>query len=287
MTTYNRRNLPHPTLRPRGTDYVPEGRFSGEPQAIRRSAQSEEITVATRYQLSSPGLTDLIESGKAEYQSLTECVATRLRELHRSTQANHTITLQADRYQGEVILKPFVIAVEDIQAFRSDDWTDPVKRMLPLGTDLPSGAILAIGEQTTFDVNTATDQESYIEITPAESVQPSQYRIDLGGERIVIYINPNDKPAIDQTRANDDTLQYLYPSMYQRAIEEAIRQHQRDDHSGKRWAVRIADKLAEHGLDTQDAEALEAHSLEYAQQVMENPLARIITMPDYDQPSEE
>ena len=170
------------------------------------------------------------------------------------------------------MLKPFIIAVTDIQAFSSDDWIDEVKRMLPQGTDLPSGAILAIGEQTTFDVNTAADQESYIEITPAESVRPSQYRIDLGGERVVIYINPNDKSAIDRIRANDDTLQSLFPSMYQRAIEEAIRQHQRDDHAGKRWAVRIVEKLAEHHLDVQDPETLEANSLEYAQQVMENPL---------------
>jgi len=73
-------------------------------------------------------------------------------------------------------------------------------------------------------------------------------------------------------------LQSFFPSMYQRAVEEAVRQHLKDDHAGKRWAVRIAETLAEHQLETDDADLLEANSLDYAQQIMQNPLARIISL---------
>ena len=277
MTTYNRRNLPHPTLRPNGTDYVAQSLFTCEPLAIRRSAQSEEITVAVRYSQNSPGLNKLIESGTAQYQCLTECVATLVRELHRSTSRNHTIRLSSTKYQGQVILRPFIIATADIPEFRCSDWAPSIQKLLLEGAALPAGSILAIGQEATFDVNTAVDQESYIEITPSKDVESSRFKIDLSGERIVIQINPDDKPAVDRIRQDEESLQSLFPSMYQRAIEEAIRQHLKEDHAGKRWAVRIAETLAEHQLETDDSDLLDANSLDYAQQIMQNPLARIIS----------
>ena len=277
MTTYNRRNLPHPTLRPNGTDYVAQSFFACEPLAIRRSAQSEEITVAVRYSQNSPGLNKLIESGTAQYQCLTECVVTLLRELHRSTSRNHTIRLSSTKYQGQVILRPFIIATADIPEFRCSDWAPSIQKLLLEGAAIPAGSILAIGQEATFDVNTAVDQESYIEITPSQDVESSRFKIDLSGERIVIQINPDDKPAVDRIRQDEESLQSLFPSMYQRAIEEAIRQHLREDHAGKRWAVRIAETLADHQLETDDSDLLDANSLDYAQQIMQNPLARIIS----------
>ena len=277
MTTYNRRNLPHPTLRPNGTDYVAQSFFACEPLAIRRSAQSEEITVAVRYSQNSPGLNKLIESGTAQYQCLTECVVTLLRELHRSTSRNHTIRLSSTKYQGQVILRPFIIATADIPEFRCSDWAPSIQKLLIEGAATPVGSILAIGQEATFDVNTAVDQESYIEITPSQDVESSRFKIDLSGERIVIQINPDDKPAVDRIRQDEESLQSLFPSMYQRAIEEAIRQHLKEDHAGKRWAVRIAETLADHQLETDDSDLLDANSLDYAQQIMQNPLARIIS----------
>ncbi len=277
MTTYNRRDLPHPILKPNGTDYVPQSFFRCEPVAIRRSVQTQEITVAVRYSQNSEGLNKLIELGSAQFQCLTECVATLLRELYRSTTRNHTIRLSSTQYQGQVLLRPFIIATVDIPNFRCIDWSPSIQKLLPEGAAIPVGSILAIGQETSFDVNTANEQESYIEITPSQDVDSSRFRIDLSGERIVIEINPDDKPAIDRIRQDEDLLQSLFPSMYQRAVEEAVRQHRKEDHAGKRWAVRIAETLAEHQLETDDSDLLEANSLDYAQQIMQNPLARIIS----------
>ena len=178
----------------------------------------------------------------------------RLRETHRCGDDTHTIRLNADQYHGEVQLRPFIIATTDIPAIGNDDWTPAIKALLPNGTGVPAGAILAIGLENTFDLNTAADHESYIDIAPSMAVEPQRFRIDLSGQRIVIQIHPDDKIAIDRLRQDEDTRQNLFPSVYLNAIEQAVRQHRKDEHSGKRWTRRIAEKLAENNIANDDPE---------------------------------
>ena len=289
MTTYNRRDMPHPTLRPEQTnrDYEPHVAFNAQLAAIRRSAEAGEISIALKYALNSPVLRGLVETQQAHFHTLTECIATRLRESHRTDQETHLIQLKADQYQGPVTIRPFIIASADIPQIRNDDWTQLLKEILPNGSPVPKGSILAIGKEKTFDPDASRELESYIEIAPSQAVERNRYRIDLSGPRIVIQINPEDKPDIDRLRQDEESLQTLWPSMYQRAIEEAIRQHRKDEHSTKRWASRIATKLEEHNIDAEDEDILEANSLEYAQQIMENPLARITTPNQERQPDED
>ena len=279
MTSYNRRDLPHPTLKPELTnrDYRPNIAFNAELVGLRRSAEAGEISIALKYGLNSPVLRNLVEEERAHFHTLTECVATRLRDSHSTFQETQLIRLKADQYQGQVTIRPFIVASADIPQIRNDDWNETLRELLPDGTPVPKGAILAIGREKTFDPDASKELESFIEIAPSQAVERNRYRIDLSNQRIVIQINPDDKADIDRVRSDEETLQALYPSMYQRAVEEAVRQHRKDEHSGKRWSSRIADKLAEHNIDTEEEDILEANSLEYAQQIMENPLARITT----------
>ena len=278
MTTFNRRDMPHPTLKPGGADYDSKISFSAEPAAIRRSAQTGEIIIALKYGLNSTVLRNLIENEQAHYHTLTECVATKLRESHRSQEDTQTIILSSVQYRGQVLIRPFIVASEDISAIDNDDWAPWIREMLPNGAPVPKGAILAIGPEKSFDTDDTSELESYVEIAPSQAVDQGRFKIDLSGQRIVILIHPEDKPDIDRVRGDEDTRSALFPSMYQRAIEEAIRQHRKDENTGKRWASRISDKLAEHDLETEDPDILEANSLDYAQQIMENPLARITAL---------
>ena len=287
MTTYNRRDMPHPTLKPGGADYDPKISFSAEPAAIRRSAQTGEITIALKYGLNSTVLRNLIEDGLAHFHTLTECVATKFRESHRSREDTHTVLLSTVQYRGQVLIRSFIVASEAIPAIDNGDWAPWIREMLPNGAPVPNGAILAIGPEKSFNTDDTSELESYVEIAPSPAVAQGRFKIDLSSQRIVIFIHPDDKPDIDRVRSDEDTRAALFPSMYQRAIEEAIRQHRKDENTGKRWASRISDKLAEHGLETEDPEVVEANSLDYAQQIMENPLTRITTLMPSHQGSEE
>ena len=288
MTTHNKRDMPHPTLKAEqgSGDYEPHIAFNAELVSIRRSAEAGEINIGLKFGLNSPVLSNLVKTQQAHYHTLTECVATKLRESHRTHEETQLIRLKADHYQGQVTIRPFIIASVEIPKIGKDDWRQSLRQLLPNGTAVPRGAILAVGREKTFDPDASREIESFIEIAPSQAVERSRYKVDLSGQRIVIQISPEDKPDIDRMRKNEEALQALYPSMYQRAVEEAIRQHRKEEHSDKRWASRIADKLAEHNMDT-DEEILDANSLEYAQQIMENPLARITTPTEKTQPDED
>ena len=186
-----------------------------------------------------------------------------------------------------MLVRPFIIASKDIPIISNEDWAEWTRSILPNGLPAPKGAILAMSPETSFDTNETSELESYVEITPSQSMEPNRFKVDLLGQRIVILIHPDDKQDIDRVRSDEDTRGALFPSMYQRAIEEAIRQHRKEDNADKRWARRIAEKLADHGLEAEDQEILEANSLDYAQQIMENPLARITTLATNDQAGEE
>ncbi len=276
MTTHNRRDIPHPVMQPGGRDYRPGTAFSAAIKTVRKSPGSDRIAIAVEYKLSSPVLADLIGAGMAHYTTLTESVTGRIREAHRTDASPHSIVLDGSRYPGTVEIKSYVTAAADIERFPPDDWSQAIRSILPEGTAVPKGAILAAATEKTFDTGETQDLTSCVEIVVSAQAEERQYRIDIGGERINILVNSRDKQNIDRTRSGEDSQQALWPSMYQRAIEEAVRMHTQPEHAGKRWAKTIAAKLAECGIETGDPDVLRDNSLAYTQTIMGNPLLRII-----------
>ena len=276
MTTHNRRDIPHPVLQPGGRDYRPGTAFSAELKTVRKSPGGGRIAVAVEYKLSSPVLAGLIDSGMAQYATLTESVTGRIRETHQTDASPHSIVLDGSGYPGTVGIKSYVTAAADIERLPPDDWSQTIRSILPEGTAVPKGAILAAATEKTFETGETQDLQSCVEIVVSAQAEERQYRIDIGGERINILVNNRDKQDIDRTRSDEAAQQALWPSMYQRAIEEAVRMHTQPEHAGKRWAKTIAAKLAEAGLEADDPDVLQDNSLAYTQTIMGNPLFRII-----------
>lgn len=273
MTTRNGLDLPHPTLSPWGTDYKTSVKFSGAPQLI-RMIDGSRIIIPMKYELTSESLRDLIDSGAAAFATQTDCAATITRETHRSVDYAHTIEIDASAYAERVYIRPYVIAARNLENFHCADWNEDLQELLPSnGLSLPSGSILAIAAANHFDRNEQTQIESAVDIAPVASVLPGRFKINLDGQRIVIQVNPENKPTIDRVRKSK-LADGLWPSMYQRAIEEAVRQHMDTEHSAKRWADLIALALNKASIDASDPELLEANSLDYTQQLLENPLQR-------------
>lgn len=273
MTTRNALDLPHPTLSPWGTDYKPDIRFSGDPQLI-RLINGSRILIPMKYELTSESLRASIASGGAIFATQTDCTATLTRETHKSDAYTHTIEIDASAYAERVYIRPYIIAAINLERFHCADWHEDLQALLPAnGLTLPSGSILAIATAKHFDRNEQTQMESAVDIAPVASVLPGRFKINLDGQRIVIQVNPEDKPDIDRVRKGK-LADGLWPSMYQRAIEEAVRQHLDPEHSAKRWAELIALALNKASIDASDPELLEANSLDYTQQLLENPLQR-------------
>ena len=275
-STYNSREMPHPVLKPQGQDYQPSSGFTAKVD-IRRMPETSLIAVGIQYELKSDGLEKLIQEEKASFQTLIQCVATRTRQAHSTQSKMHRIDLNAREYYQSVDLFPMIIAAQEIQ-MDCTDWNPGIKSMLPNGTNVPHGAILAIANRHALDLDTDHEYASLIDLVPNPNIERSRFNISLDGERIAIQVNPQDKPNIDRVRKSEDQSQNLYPSVYLSAIEKAVRSHMNDDHQTKRWAMKIREKLAEQGIDP-DPEVLQDNSLEYAQIVMGSPLGMIIEPP--------
>ena len=280
MSAYRNRNFPHPTLTPgNNQDYQQDIRFQTDIKAVRQDRNNQTLVIMLQHETTGTVLPELLAKKQAAYWTITECIPTGLREIHRQETMADTIQLNAGRYQGTVTIRPFIIADTDL-TIKNDDWNDHLQQMLPDGIGVPQGAILAIAEEATFNTESTGELESCLEIAITEAVNPGQYRIELNGERIVIQFNPEQREGLEKARRDEKLSTALHPSVYHMAIHEAVRQHRNQEHNGRKWANIIAEKLAEAELATDDPEILDAKALEYSQQIMENPLQKLMPTED-------
>ena len=269
------KEVPHPLLSGRSSDYAAGCHFLAEPDVMRRTG-SGSIAIVLDYRVSAISIASLIDCGKAKFCAVVECDSTKTREAFASDQFRHPITLDASLYTGAMKIRPHITATEPIERFYSDDWRADIKEMLPNGISLPTGAILGRAAIIDFDAGGLVSGESFFEIAPAAHIEKGLYSIDIEGERITIQVCPDDLPAINSLRDMDDRENApIWMGIYQRAVEEGVRKHRDEENTSKRWAHNISKQLGDAGMETHDADLLEAQSLEYAQRLMRNPLNRI------------
>ena len=278
MTLMHRREIPHPVLTPWTDDYAPTSRFDAQVESIRRSDQAGRITIALTYHLTSPALQEMVSAGTAEYVTLTDASRSRARQAHRTTQDRHTISISLEDYQETVSIIPHIIASRTIDNLLPPEWSPFIREALPKGISIPQGAILALANPSNFSQAQAEATESIVEIVATDSITPKDtatFKLDISGDRISILVNPATKAAIDRLRKEPRTMALLFPSIYLAAIQEAVRKHTQEETASLRWAQVIARKLEDHGLQAQDPQELDQHALEWAQTLLEYPLAHL------------
>ena len=275
MTTFNHRNIPHPVLRPGGQDYRPEFEFRGNVANVRKDEENHCIVVAVQYQLTEPILLELVQQSRAQFTTMLDCPEGRSRESHSTQQEQQEITLDSRRYNGAVNVQSFITATQDIPKLHSPSWNAEITHLLAQGTPLPEAAILAISHPGQFRTGDAEPLESCLVITPSDHIQEGRFDISLEDQLIAIRVNTRDKARIERAR-NEQRGTYLWPSMYLAAIEQALRQHLLEEHQDKQWTQTIREQLERAEIDTNDQETFMARTLTYAQQLLEDPMKRLI-----------
>ena len=275
MTTFNHRNIPHPVLFPNSQDYRPEFEFQGKVANVRKDDDNHCIVVAVQYLLTEPTLLELIRDGRARFTTMLDCPEGRSRESHSTQENQQEITLDSRRYSGTVNVQSFITATRDIPKLQSPSWNDELTHLLARGTPLPEAAILAISHPGQFRTVDADPLESCLVITPSDHVEEGRFDISLEDQLIAIRVNTHDKARLERARSEDRGT-YLWPSMYLAAIEAALRQHLLEEHQDKQWTRTIREQLERAEIDTQDQEAFMARTLTYAQQLLEDPMRRLI-----------
>ena len=273
MSHRNHRSMPHPVLSSQRQDYAPECQFSIVTPQTMLAAGGKEIAITVKYLLSSPTLLEMVADQKANYVSVVECTRTYRRESHATNANEELLLLNRSEWQGTLTVTPYVAATEDIAAFAAPEHSPIIKALVPGGTDLPAGAILAIGDITEVELEDETSVESIFDLAPNRQIPIGAFTTDLTGQRIAINLHPDDLTRVNTTRHQTQYEPMLHQALYLHALDKAIRNL--PDHIGKRWATVIQHKLAERSIDA-DSDDLTENSERYAQVIFENPLERML-----------
>ena len=275
MPAWNDRQLPHPLLAPWTDDYGERTFGAIVPHAVEGNGRNISLTI--KYQLNSDALHKLISKKDAQYAAVVTCSRTSLRTTLTASQDDDVQVLEAGDYADELILAPYVLTMRELHGFTTDEFADEFRRFKPEGFYLPSGAILAVGEQTRILLDESGSPESVIDLVKDPSRPNGIVAVDLDEPRIKIHLSPEDKKRIEAFRERGPTSvesATLFPAVYLHAVTEALRSL--SFYSNETSWVRSIRLALEKENITADDETLKNNALDYGQILMRRPVERLL-----------
>lgn len=259
--------MPHPVLRPTGSDYREGCRFEIKDLKPRLTEQGD-VVVDVSFKLTSFTLRKMITEHDAKYFVIAKSPRTYYRSCTESADTSMVIKMPDCELETVVTLIPYVVSTRKMPRFDSKDHDDEI-RSLSSGT-LPPGSILAIGAPYDIDLNDIGYDQSKIQMRRNDAVEEGTYTVEIADEFIVIEMSD----LFDQVeQMRKEAPEMLYPSLYQAAIEHAIRNMEAN--MGAQWAEKLRMALTEHGINPDDEELGEMANI-HAQKLLKKPLAKMM-----------
>ena len=262
--------LPHPVLRPGGgLDYSKDCDFGLEMRAGDTKRTSEGLVrIEAAFTLASITLEEMIKKGEARYLLLATCTKTYYRHVASFNTRQVQLEVPVSDLAGTLRLTPYVVASEELEWFIAPEHDLEIKKFK--GNDkIPAGAILAIGAPHEIEMEQIGTIMSAIKLIPNDKIEEGRYEINDRGDFVIIELS--NKTHMDVVRMRPHIKDVLYPSVYQAAIEYALRKI--DDEPDTKWAKALQKTLEEHGVKLDDVKENENH---YAQLIMGNPFGQML-----------
>lgn len=257
--------MPHPVLRLGGSDYGDGDSFS---MTVTRSRRvDKDVVVEVSFNLSCSALAELIKSGAAKFFVMAKCSRTYYRISAISDEPEITFTVRSSDLWDVVRITPYVIASKDVPWFETGDATDLLNAT---GDPIPCGSILAVSETHEIQLGKIGTFQSAIRIVPNPAIEDGIYLVNSHGDFVVVEVGPRTFSDVSSMRPRATDL--LYPSIYQAALEFAIREM--GEHTDSMWARALQKTLANYKIDIDDDLAKQAHK--HAQTLLGKPLDKMI-----------
>lgn len=259
------RAFPYPVLRPGSNDYLDSAM-----QTVAELIESEdqlEITAEATLAVGVDEIRALVDQGKARYAAVISCRDTYFRKAMLSEKPHLSERFPAGALRGEVLIYPYVVAVEPIEGF-SCPWINPEFGNGPFL--FPNGAVLAVDEPQMIYVDRETFKpiSSCFFLAPNENIASNEWRIDASEERVRIMVSPSLKNRITNARNSKEKRAILLNSIYFGAVVQCLSILKADEVGDQRWVRIFRQRLADQHLD------LDAHPETWvAQQLMRHPFA--------------
>ncbi len=141
--------------------------------------------------------------------------------------------------------------------------------------DVMPGEVLAVSWEFEFTVEPRfdpmkADVRSFIQFQRDDGQPEGPFRIDLGGDTIVVYIADKEWILINELKF--DVPELLHACLALPALIEAIRQ--REEHDTRRWASRLTALMQQRGISDSDP-------VDAAQRLLQNPVLRGLAQVDH------
>ncbi len=267
--SWNERLIPYPVLTPSNDDYD-SPRF--ELLVTEPMRSDGMLNIPFKLEVSSCSLKDMVAKFKAQYVIQTSCVRTMARDTNGTFLGEGTLELPDSDYSDALILTPYILAVEEISNFKSEEHAHEWREYHPEGFDIEEAGIMAVGNDV--EITLAPDGiGSVIDLVAMPQVE-GLFNVDLDNEHILIRVSREDKQRIDAMRMHserDIIHASLFSGLYLHAITSAIQAL--PEYEDRRWAQTILNRLEDKGVRTDRAD-LKVDALHYAQQLMERPLSK-------------
>ena len=264
--SFRNRNLGYPLMTPEPRDYL-AGHFDIEPPDARRTAKGVSLNIT--YQLESEYLNQLVQQGKAAFQTLIVGDSSFLREATPKTQAaTQQHTLDRNQWTGTVETMPYLTATKRITGFSCDEHDPEFAIVEPSGFTIEPAMILAVGNIHEVDISKAANVSSVVDAQADPALQRGEFRLDMAHPDIMVYLAPDDFAALQRIENDprESRRQSLWPSIYLTVIAEGVRKL--PDYEDYQWVQAFERALRKSGYDPEDHELLRDDALTCAQRII-------------------
>lgn len=257
--------MPHPVLRPDGTDYRAGLGFDMSLAADTQYTLDDKILVKVRFDLKSRFMQNLVRAKKARITVVVKCPRTYERSVHVMDDTEATLELPHGLYADKIFLSPHISATEPIKSFRSSEHHAEFSGM---EINLPAGAILARGNDTVLTIDALQTLSAAILLVPNNDLERGEFRVDVEEDRIEIRMHEDTYRSVSSLRKTDRRA--LYPSVYLAALTHAIQNVSSDSDRG--WEGALKKTLEKEGVQIDDEENLRRNAYAYAQKLLKYPV---------------
>lgn len=180
---------PYPVLSTYSDDYR-QGIFEANIDIVK---EGYNVRVDFLANLTSNGLKDQIKSGTAKYVYHLECAQTGFRKAVITDKISESFTIDNKLVSGKLQICPFVVAVEDIVGYTTEDFHEDY---LGVPFDIEAGCVMAVGTMITADISKDIDDlantPSIFSIIRNADAACKEMLVDMSGRKIVIKLPLED-----------------------------------------------------------------------------------------------
>ncbi|MBT3311741.1 MAG: hypothetical protein HN379_07080 [Desulfobacteraceae bacterium] len=206
-----------------------------------------EVNIQLNFELENPYLSELIESGRAEFVAKFDCPSTYYRQSFKCMDVQ-SIAIASEKLSGDVRIDMLICATEEILDYcptgLHPDYGDNTFNILP-------GDVLALAGKTGFIAEKDFDPlrmpvGSIMQITQGK-FRSGPFQVDFDCKRILITLSQTDWLAFNQLKGQ--ATQILQGLIAFPVLVEAIRVKDNTDFSEYEWVGRIKTFLLQYPVE--------------------------------------